>query len=113
MSNITDIAKFAAADFRYGITVFSVFLLGMLLLFFKDLSPFLRDIAVPALLVFTLGSALIAHVQLLLTSSENTKNIADGNNARGIKESHLRTIIIAHSIWVLCFALFLGWKASA
>ena len=41
MPNFTEITKFAAADFRYHLTVLSGFVVGFLLLFVKDLPPYL------------------------------------------------------------------------
>lgn len=113
MADFSDIAKFAAADIRQGVTVLSAFVLGLLLLFLPELSPFARKIVVPALAVYTIGSALIGHVQIILTVSTNTKAKADGQPIRGIDEKHLRLIMLTHGIWFLLLLVFLGWRALA
>ncbi|MDQ7049945.1 MAG: hypothetical protein Q9M92_10565 [Enterobacterales bacterium] len=104
MSDFSEIAKFVAADFRYGITVLSSFILGLLLLFLPELGQFTKQIVVPALVVYTIGSALIGHIQILLTVSANTK--AKAGEERGIREGHLNWIIWSHISWLLMYIGF-------
>lgn len=111
MTNVTDIARFAAADFRYHLTVLSGLVLGFLLLFINDLPSFLREIVLPALVVYTVGTALIGYVQILLTVSENTKAQADGEPARGIREVQLKRVIWAQLLWFGAFVGFLIYRA--
>jgi len=111
MTSTSDIAKFVAADVRYGITVMSAFILGFILLFLKELTPYCREVLVPALAVYTVGTALIGHIQILVTVSTNTKSRVDGGVARGINERHLRLIIMAHILWFAGLIGFLMWRA--
>lgn len=111
MNDLTGIAKFVAGDFRYGLTVLSVFVLGLLLLFVPELPPFARQFVLPGLVVYTIGSALISHVQILLTVSANTKAQAENQTPRGISEGYLTAIIVAHVLWFLLFLGFLIWRA--
>lgn len=114
MSDISDIAKFVAADFRYGITMVSGFVLGLLLLFLKELKgccPFVLTYVIPALVVYTIGTAVIGHIQILLTASTNTKRQASGLPARGIWERGLCVVLIAHVIWFLLFFGFVIGRA--
>ncbi len=113
MSMIGDIAKFAAADVRYGVTIISTLVLGILVLLFKDLTPFIQNTVLPAIIVYTLGTAVIGHLQILITVSTNTKANANGEKARGIKESHLRFIMVAHVIWFILLILFIGIRANS
>ena len=116
MSNISDIAKFAAGDSRYGITVLSGFVLGLLLLFLKELkeiSAFVPLYVIPGLIIFTIGTAIIGHIQILLTVSANTKAVAADKQPSGIKESHLTRILWAHAIWFILFLCYLAWRALA
>ena len=113
MSAATDIAKFAAADIRNGITVITAFVLGLLLLFFNDLTLFCRQTIVPALVIYTIGTALLGHIQILVTCSTNAKARADENAPRGINENHLRWIIALHVLWFLAFACFVTCKGHA
>jgi NADH:ubiquinone oxidoreductase subunit 6 (subunit J) len=111
MASFTEIAKFAAADFRYHLTVLSGLVVGFLLLFVNDLPPYLREVVLPALVVYTIGTALIGYIQVLLTASANTKAQAEGNKPRGIKERHLCIVIFSHLLWFITFLSFLVWSA--
>jgi hypothetical protein len=111
MTGFSEIAKFAAADFRYHLTVLSGFVLGFLLLFIKELPTYVRDFILPALVVYTIGTALIGYIQILLTASANTKAQADDQKPRGIKESHLKAVIWTQVVWFLVFVGFLIWRA--
>ena len=114
MSDISEIAKFVAGDVRYGITIISAFVLGLILLFLKELKefcPFVPECIVPALIVYTIGTAIIGHIQILITVSTNTKAQAAGKRQRGIHERHLCIVLCAHGIWFGLFLAFIIWRA--
>jgi len=113
MSAIGEVAKFAAADVRYGVTIITALVLSVFVLLFKDLTDFMQHVFVPALAVYTVGSAVIGHFQILVTFSTNTKAAAGGDRPRGIKESHLLAILIAHALWFIAFGVFVGVRACA
>jgi len=113
MPDLSEIAKFVPGDFRYGITLLSAFVLGILLLFLPELSQFTKTTVIPSLAIYTIGNALIGHIQILLTASANTKERASGGTPRGINESHLKKIIITYIIWLLLYMSYLAWRANA
>ncbi len=110
MSLNESIAKFVAADIRYGITIVSTFLLGLALLFFKDFPDYYRSSLIPGLIVYTIGTGLLAHIQVVITASTNTKAKADGGAVRGINEASLRNINICHVVWFVAFIGYLVYR---
>lgn len=99
-------------DFRYGLTVISSLVLGLLLLFFNDLPENIQHYLIPSLAIFTVGTGLIAKIQLLLTASENTKRWADNKKPRGIKEGHLCWIIVSYIVWFVGLVVYNFLKAT-
>lgn len=67
----------------------------------------MREIFIPSLAVYTLGTGLIAGIQILLTVSANTKALADKKTPRGISERNLKGIIIAH---ICLFVSFIAYN---
>lgn len=104
--SLKDPISFVGKYFQYGITLVSAFILGLLLLFFKELTNFFQDILIPSLVVYTIGSGLIACIQILLTVSANTKAMAKKETPSGIKEGNLTIIIITHIVWFALFILY-------
>jgi hypothetical protein len=113
MSGLPDIGKFAAADFRYHLTVLSGFVLGLLLLFINHLPGLVREVMLPALAVYTIGTALIGYVQTLLTVSANTKAQAAGKTPEGIGKRHLWILIGVHVVWFVLLIVFLVLRGVA
>lgn len=94
-----DFPKLLPLDSRHLPAYFSLVVLGMLLLVFRDLSDDFRHYITPSLLVFCLGSSLISHIHVTL-----------GNRAgKGVKIKPwiYTAIIVAHVIW---FGLFVGYN---
>lgn len=107
MDNLPEFFQGVIKDFRYGITLVSAFVLGLLLLFYREFSVFMQEIFIPSLAVYTLGTGLIAGIQILLTVSANTKAMADEKKPRGISENNLKGIIIVH---ICLFVLFIVYN---
>jgi hypothetical protein len=51
---------------RYFLPILGAFILGLLLLFYKDLDPWIQKKLIPAYVVYLMGAALIAQVQNML-----------------------------------------------
>ena len=136
MNRILDDASLLVRDFRYGFTVVGLLTFGLLLLVFEDLTPALQNYLVPSVAVYTIGTGVIAGIQLLVTASANTK--ADANEKirkkrqedglpadehgpiepsieatipRGIPEKWLYTVLGLHAVWFVLLILYNLWKA--
>lgn len=97
----------------YGLTIAGAVLVGLLLLFLPELPSFLRRALLPALVIYTMGTALLAHIQVAVTASRNTKRAARGETPEGIKSSHLTAILVVQVLWFLAFAGILAWRYLA
>lgn len=62
----TKLLKEIGKNDRYFFSLFSVFILGLLLLFYKDLTEWMRHSFVPAFTIYIIGTALIAQIQNML-----------------------------------------------
>ncbi len=74
MSGVQEAVKSVA---RYWLSTFalaSVFVLGLSLLFFRDLDQSLRSYLVPGLVVYVLGNFLLAHFHLILGKRNEAKH---------------------------------------
>lgn len=112
MSDQLDVFKELVSDFRYGITVVGVFILGLLLLFFEDLTPTMQDILIPSLVVYTLGTGVITCIQMLVTASANTKARAKSETPRGVPEGWLSAIVVLHVLWFVLLIGYNVWRGS-
>ncbi len=91
----------------YGITLVSAFVLGLLLLFHSELPQFMKEVFIPSLAVYVLGTGLLTGIDIRLTVSANTKAIVAKQDPKGIPPLALIIITIAH---VLLFIGFIAYN---
>ena len=116
MSNTFDWAKATASDFRFSITVVSALVLGILMLFFKDLTLFMRETLVPSLAIYSIGTGVIAGAQTIVatwfTGRFNLEINAVGGdlqktNARpALPPKGLVMVIIAQCLWFVLWCVY-------
>jgi hypothetical protein len=107
MSDRQDLYEELKKNDRYFLAILAAFVLGLLLVFYKDLQPWLQRDFVPALVVYLLGAALIAQVQNMAGIRERRRCEAEGKPFRGSPVVVYRSVIVAHVVWFGCWVLFL------
>jgi len=92
---------------RYFISLLSVFILGLLLLFYRDLDDWMRHFFVPAFTIYIIGTALIAQIQNMLGNRVKLRCKANNNKFVGIEQWKFSIIITAHIGWFFLFLWYL------
>jgi len=93
-------------------TLAGVFVLGMLLLFFRDLDTALRLRLVPAVVVYVLGVSLLAFFYWDLDARNCVTSAKKGEKMPGPQPLWIFGLFIAaHMVWFLLFVIYLLWKA--
>ena len=82
----------------YSITIISTVILGVLMLFYKDLSSNIKDDLIPALVVYILGTSIIGYYQGAYFRAKGMKS--------GFNEP-LWIYYTLHTIWFLLFIFYL------
>ena len=99
----------------YGVAFFTAFVVGLLLLFYGQLSPFWQDTFIPSLVVYAMGDALIATIRVEFTRSANTKARADARIRnewkperfqRGLSDRRLAVFSVLHGAWFVAFLMY-------
>ena len=101
-------------------TLVGAFVLALLLLFYKDLDPALRNPFVPALVVYVLGSGLIGFWHYVCAVRDALKLEAKQKRApQEGKEPPSReagplwrfvTAMVLHGLWLAAFAAFVALR---
>lgn len=47
----------------YSVAIINILVLGILMLFYKELTPISKQYLIPSLVIYTIGNALIGHIQ--------------------------------------------------
>lgn len=81
----------------YSVSIINLLILGLIMLFYKELSEPVKTYLVPALVVFSLGNGLIGYCQGAYF------------RARGMKDSFREPIWFYCLAYVIWFALFLTY----
>jgi hypothetical protein len=104
MSDFVGFTKSVARDLRYFPTLISALLLGLLLLFFKELPEPMKQYLVSSLAVYTLGSALLAYVQSMLAWRREFQLKREGREKEFVGNQPLvfALIVLLHVIWFGC-----------
>jgi len=104
MSDFVGFTKSVAQDVRYFPTLISALILGLLLLFFKELAESIKQYLVPSLAVYTLGSAFLAYVQSMLAWRREFKLKQEGREKEfiGNQPFVFALIVFLHAIWFGC-----------
>jgi hypothetical protein len=88
---------------RYFISIFAVLILSLLLLFFKDLTPFMKEKFVPSFVVYLVGTVLLAQIQNMVG---NRAILKQGTSFKGTHQVFFWGIVLLHVIW---FSLFIWY----
>lgn len=99
--------RYISSDTRFFPTLVGVFLLGVLLLFYGTLNPKMQEVLIPSLVVYTMGSALIAYVQTVLFVRVNLPYEHKGPERQPIPLNAFIFIIVLHFVW---FVIFLSYN---
>lgn len=94
---------------RYFLPILGAFILGLLLLFYKDLDAWIQEKVVPGYVVYLLGAALIAQVQNMLGNRERLRCEAQARPFTGTKRSYFVAIVAFHITWFAAFVAFV-WR---
>jgi len=103
MSTEEKLAEFVGQDTRYFPTIVSFFITGLILIVFRDIDESLRRHFVPAMIFYTLGTALIAYTHTMLNIRQQMR---DKESYIGLPRSKFVLIVIAQFVW---FAFFVGY----
>ena len=94
-------------DFRFGITLASSLVLGILMLFYRDGTYYMKEVLIPSLAIYALGTGLIGGLQIIITVFQNTKAEAkEKGSSKGISLFWLIVIITLHELWFIGFFIF-------
>jgi len=88
---------------RFAPAIFSAFLCGLLLLFYRELEQGLRSFLVPSLVVYALGSTLIGtlHRHLGITYKEFGDPNTEKHIPKGWKIAIFTLHLILFCLWIL------------
>lgn len=103
MADTPDIYSELRKNDRYFLAILAAFVLGLFLLFYKDLDPWMRRHFVPAFAVYLLGAALIAQIQNMVGIRERRRCEASHIPFIGSPPRIFLALVIAHVMW------FVGW----
>jgi hypothetical protein len=96
-----------AKDARYFPTLVGIFVLGLLLLFLKDLSDPIKQYLVPSLVIYVLGTSFLGYWQSMLAWREELKHKdAKESTFIGTRPKTFMAINILHVLWLLMFLAY-------
>jgi hypothetical protein len=90
-------------DDRYFFSLLAVFILGLLLLFYKDLDLWIQQVFVPSFTIYIIGSALIAQIQMMLGNRKKLRCENKKIDFTGLETWQFSMIITSHIFWLLLF----------
>lgn len=93
---------------RFAPAWFSAFLLGLGLLFVQELPEPVRRYLLPALLVYSLGAALIGALHRLL--GLHYVPAEGGNNEKPIPWQWKLVVLLLHAAWFAVFLGYISWR---
>ena len=96
---------------RYFLPLIAAFVLGLLLLFYRDLDPWIQRQFVPSFVVYLVGGALVAQVQQMVGMREELRCKADGRSFIGSPKWFFRGVIGAHVAWFAAWVVYLARAA--
>lgn len=83
----------------YSITIIGIVLIGVIMLFYQDLSSKWQEVIVPAMVVYTLGTSVIGYIQGAYFRAHGNKT--------GEPIRLLFVYYALHSLWFLAFLWYL------
>ena len=101
----THILKDILKNDRFFLPLISIYILSLVLVFYKDSCESFRNNFVSAYVVYVTGAALIAQIQNMLG---NRKRIREGTDIETTIETwKFSTVLIAHIAWFSLFVYYL------
>jgi hypothetical protein len=100
MEQLTLFTKHVAQDARYFPTLVGAFLLGLLLLFFKELSDPIKQYLVPSFIIYVIGTAFIAYLQSMLALRKQLEDERDGKVFTGNSKPVFGAMVGLHVLWL-------------
>jgi hypothetical protein len=101
MSEASKSIENVAKDARYFPTLVGIFVLGLLLLFLKELSDPMRQYLLPSLVIYVLGTSFLGYWQSMLAWREELKNKdAEEGAFIGTRPRTFAAIVILHVLWL-------------
>lgn len=107
MNDLPNIYDDLRKNDRYFLALLAAFVLGLLLLFYKDLNPWMQRHFVPAYAIYFLGAALIAQIQNMAGIRERRRCEAQGQPFIGSPRLIYLSIVLAHILWFGCWLAYL------
>jgi len=86
----------------FNITILSTVVFVLLLLFHKGLTPYVREVFIPSLGLYIIGTAFISGIRIEFTVYDNTK----AERPEGIKPYKYALVIILHFIFFFTFIIY-------
>lgn len=115
MSELSKYIENVAKDARYFPTLVGVFVLGLLLLFFKDLGDPIKQYLVPSLVIYVLGASFLGYWQSMLAWREELKHKGEKEKPEGEKKVSVyigtrpktfTLITVVHVLWLLMLIVY-------
>ncbi len=110
--NSEDIMKQFFNKYVFFPFIGSAFILGLLLLFFKDFesNSAIRNFLVPAITVYNIGALLIGYLYFELDIINCVRAKNRGENAEPQPQNIIWLFRFIHVIWFLLLIIYLFWK---
>lgn len=105
MSEVGDIFKSIPRIPAFFLFFCGVLVLGILLLFFTELTPELRQYLVPSLVAYVLGLAVIGSAHLMAWQRVDSM-------PQRLSASGMRVVVAVHIIWFGLLILYNYWRGS-
>jgi len=108
--NSENILKPLGRSYVYFPFLCAAFLLGLMLLFYRELDCTIRTVLVPAIAVYMIGTSIIGYIYFELDVRNCVKAVAEKRDP--LPQPLWITIIfwLAHIIWFLFLARYLFYK---
>ena len=91
---------------RYFVALLAAFVLGLLLLFYEHLSPWIQSRFVPAYVVYVTGVSLIGQLQNMVGNRTKLRCDAAQEQFVGTPRWFFSLIVFTHIAWFAAFILF-------
>jgi ABC-type Fe3+-siderophore transport system permease subunit len=110
--NMLNMLKQFVHSYVYAPFLGSSFVLGLLLLFYRDFESgsTLRIFLVPAIVVYTIGTLLIGYFYFELDVINCVRAKNKGENANPQPAKIIMLFRFLHVIWLLLLIIYLFWK---
>lgn len=89
---------------RFGPALFAVLILGIVLLFLKELDENIKSFMIPSLVVYALGSSFLSSFHRML--GYHYKIAEDPNNEKPIPLGWKIVLLVMHILWFASFVFY-------